>query len=306
MIVMNGVRGAPYLAALVLSIAVAFFAVAPVGQLYQSLNGGRAVGLAMHSTLAWAQHAALLVALFFAACVWFERLRDLVFSRIGVFCAPFVFLALFIWYKVTCGYENPVYLRLVKEDNLVEYVTSLSFLLACPFAFVAASKLFKRGLWPAGILIVLFACLTLFFGLEEISYGQRIFGFATPGGLAIRNTQQEFNIHNLAIVRDLNDRLGPILLVAWGLVGWILALLSNLLPWKASIWGRSFVIAVPPWYVASYFLPYALWHVSGPEAWLLSGVVWQDQEPAEMFLAFALLLYSLSVLRTAGNSETSN
>ena len=37
---------------------------------------------------------------------------------------------------------------------------------------------------------------------EEISWGQRIFGFATPEGLAAVNYQREFNFHNLDFVRE--------------------------------------------------------------------------------------------------------
>ena len=39
----------------------------------------------------------------------------------------------------------------------------------------------------------------MFVCLEEISWGQRIFGFQTPEGIRDINAQREFNIHNLRI-----------------------------------------------------------------------------------------------------------
>ncbi len=39
----------------------------------------------------------------------------------------------------------------------------------------------------------------LWIALEEVSYGQRIFGFGTPAFLNALNTQGEFNLHNLRL-----------------------------------------------------------------------------------------------------------
>ena len=35
---------------------------------------------------------------------------------------------------------------------------------------------------------------------EEISWGQRIFGYMTPDWVAERNIQKEFNLHNLGVL----------------------------------------------------------------------------------------------------------
>jgi hypothetical protein len=52
-----------------------------------------------------------------------------------------------------------------------------------------------------GVLLLLLG-LTLFHLLcagEEISWGQRLFGFATPEAVVKHNQQQEFNLHNLRL-----------------------------------------------------------------------------------------------------------
>ncbi len=108
---------------------------------------------------------------------------------------------------------NDVFLRLIEEDGLFENLTAIFFLLTAIGFFL----LFINGKYiknpdlrtvyssrPKRYLFLLLA-LVFFFGFgEEISWGQRIFGFETPESLAAKNSQKEFNIHNLEIfnVRD--------------------------------------------------------------------------------------------------------
>ena len=54
-----------------------------------------------------------------------------------------------------------------------------------------AMPMVPRVLW------VLFALGTIFVGLEEVSYGQHLFGWASPDYFAETNIQQETNLHNL-------------------------------------------------------------------------------------------------------------
>lgn len=51
----------------------------------------------------------------------------------------------------------------------------------------------------------------LFLGLEEISWGQHLFGFSTPPGIAEVSLQRETNLHNLAPVHLLSHAIGLIL-----------------------------------------------------------------------------------------------
>jgi hypothetical protein len=55
-------------------------------------------------------------------------------------------------------------------------------------------------------LYVLFACVALFVSLEEVSYGQHIFGWQSPKFFVQQNTKHEVNLHNL-----YEDRLSDIL-----------------------------------------------------------------------------------------------
>ncbi len=84
--------------------------------------------------------------------------------------------------------------ELTLEDKLVEDATAVLFLLSGVLLFgtaVAERKLALRCVYVLG------GALMVFVGGEEISWGQRIFGFATPDFLASVNNQNEFNVHNI-------------------------------------------------------------------------------------------------------------
>ncbi len=82
-----------------------------------------------------------------------------------------------------------------REDHLVEYITVVWVLLSGFLLFVTAwmePSLFRRCAYILGGMAM------VFFAGEEISWGQRIFGFATPDFLMPLNQQGEFTAHNIA------------------------------------------------------------------------------------------------------------
>jgi hypothetical protein len=62
-------------------------------------------------------------------------------------------------------------------------------------------------------------------GMEEISWGQRLFGFATPERLAEANWQAEFNFHN--VQTDLSE---TVYYFGAGIFLIVLPLLRDLVP----------------------------------------------------------------------------
>lgn len=80
------------------------------------------------------------------------------------------------------------------EDGLLENATAL-FAFSSGIIFLSLLRYFKKPiqklyLYGFGAAAILFAC-------EEISWGQRIFGWETPAYLMENNVQQESNLHNL-------------------------------------------------------------------------------------------------------------
>ena len=93
---------------------------------------------------------------------------------------------------------------LSREDYWVENLTAVWFLLAGLLLFVTAlleRSIFRRCVYILGGMAMVFAAG------EEISWGQRIFGFATPDFLMHLNESKEFNVHNIS-----NDMFGIIYL----------------------------------------------------------------------------------------------
>ena len=82
-----------------------------------------------------------------------------------------------------------------QEDRPLEWASALLLLVG---AGLFAWRAVRRRDGPIAMLIAAGLCLVLaVIGLEEISWGQRLFGFATPETLAEVNWQQEFNFHNV-------------------------------------------------------------------------------------------------------------
>lgn len=81
-----------------------------------------------------------------------------------------------------------------KEDGFIEQGTAFIFLIS---GFLSASVAMKTSVRSRKIVHVLFAIGFFFCFGEEISWGQRIFGFETPEMLSESNVQNEFNLHNI-------------------------------------------------------------------------------------------------------------
>ncbi|MCB0534799.1 MAG: hypothetical protein H6574_21995 [Lewinellaceae bacterium] len=108
-----------------------------------------------------------------------QRLKIFYVSIVGVIIFSMVF------HKVPAIYG---------EDGLLENATAL-FAFASGIIFLSLLRYFKKPiqklyLYGFGAAAILFAC-------EEISWGQRIFGWETPAYLMENNVQQESNLHNL-------------------------------------------------------------------------------------------------------------
>ncbi len=90
-----------------------------------------------------------------------------------------------------------------KEDGPLQNTTSILFGLSsiCFVAIAFRSDFIKeKRTGPTYLMTVAWALLMFIFMGEEISWGQRIFGFATPESLSAINGQNETNIHNIVFV----------------------------------------------------------------------------------------------------------
>ena len=115
---------------------------------------------------------------------------------------------------------------LTSENRPVEMWTFLFALVATVMSFRFATALFRRRQRIAAIFYLLFALGMFFIAMEEISWGQQLFGWQTPADWGNANAQGETTLHNLGPFQGHND----ILRFAFGFGGLFGIAVAPLLP----------------------------------------------------------------------------
>ena len=143
---------------------------------------------------------------------------------------------------------------LLDEDHPIEWLQFFVILAAVPaflMAAVRANRMGRRGL-AAIYVVVAVGCFVT--AGEEISWGQRVLGFATPAELEPINHQGESNIHNISLVQHAFN-VGELLAGLYGLI----IPIAWLQPDVRRRLGRWIdPLLVPPLcLIALFFLPFA-------------------------------------------------
>ncbi len=117
-------------------------------------------------------------------------------DKAAVFCTfLYTFAFAHIFMGIVFSFLHPeLYYAYTAEDSYIEYFTAFTLLatsLVClckaSFTNISLSRMFYYA-----------AAVLFFLGFgEEISWGQRIFGFETPAQLEEINAQKETNLHNI-------------------------------------------------------------------------------------------------------------
>lgn len=161
-----------------------------------------------------------------------------------------VWLALSVSYT---GFEHGwfEYPALVyEEDGLFETATA-AILLVCAVMLVRMASREARGSGRsliAALIGLAIVCILLM--LEEISWGQRIFGWETPEEISELNVQRETNLHNMFVGFNQLIRLGIVLVAA--------TMLITRAAWVRWLSPAGLSPLVPP-APAVYFIPFALY-----------------------------------------------
>jgi len=93
------------------------------------------------------------------------------------------------------------------EDGPLENMQAITAFVA--FGLGVCVLRAPRGVYPnwARVFFALGVIASLYIALEEISYGQRIFGWVTPEAWDAVNDQQETNLHNTSAWLDQKPRI---------------------------------------------------------------------------------------------------
>ena len=180
-----------------------------------------------------------------------------------------------------------LYYRSVQEDQALEWASFWSFFIASGVFVVAASRQRRRtGALPW--FLVGLALFCVFVAMEEISWGQRVFGHRPPDYFLAQNYQQELNLHNIAST-DIR------LLVFRGIVlgyGVLLPLIA-LVPFVRRVFSRLAIVPPPIELTPAMFAMYWI-HLWYP--WKFTG------EVIECALGFGFLF--VAVANAAELAET--
>jgi hypothetical protein len=198
-------------------------------------------------------------------------------------------------------FSREIFRFLLQEDGPAEWLTAICFFLA---GFVAIRIAFNRfrthHLWQA-ILFIGVAAVMVFAGGEEISWGQRLFGWDTPQELIDLNDQQETNLHNIGIFLDITN----LAMFATGLYGTFAYIVNRNLRFTRH-WAQGDYLFVPPLFLATYFLPILIFRLARITIFTESNFTLNRfAEWSEMVVAVGILLFLwLAFLRvTAPESD---
>lgn len=98
--------------------------------------------------------------------------------------------------------NRQVFRFFVAEDHLLEWAQFGLLLSATVFGILVSVRLFGRGEVASAVLFIAFSVGTFLVAGEEISWGQRLFGWGTPSAITVINNQGETNLHNILEIQN--------------------------------------------------------------------------------------------------------
>lgn len=227
-------------------------------------------------------------------------IQNTTFKKI-IFFIPIVAIFLIVVTKLLFGVENEIYQQITIEDGPIEYPAAIAYFISFIFS-VLICRYFKQRK-KLFILFLILGAGFLIVGLEEISWGQRIFNFPTPDWFP-PNIQHETTLHNLTSL--IQYRHASFMVASFiGSFTWFI--LPKIYNQFFKIPGKNYKeflrYAVPSKYLMSYFFPiflfWLIWDLSprlskeGGNVLVWNFFVWYDSEPLELLLSIGILLFVL-------------
>lgn len=183
--------------------------------------------------------------------------------------------------------NRDIFRFLLQEDGPAEWLSAIAFVLTGFVSIRIALARFKSGhRWQAWLFIAV-ALVMMFAGGEEISWGQRVFGWETPQEIVDINDQGETNLHNIGIILQFTN-LAMFLTGLYGTFAYVAN--SNLR--FARRWDQGDYLFVPPFFLASYFFPILVFRIARMTVFTESNFTLNRLgEWAEMVVAVGILLF---------------
>lgn len=96
-------------------------------------------------------------------------------------------------------------LWLLEENHPVEFLSFLLFILSSGLSFRLGAGLLQKKNFGIGGFFLLFGLFLFLVGMEEVSWGQHLFGFETPASMKQSNAQGEMNFHNVKALQGKSE-----------------------------------------------------------------------------------------------------
>jgi hypothetical protein len=118
-----------------------------------------------------------------------------------IFFLPFAFLAFIVLLKFS--YLNRYWKWFAGNDGPLDWAQFAAYMLSCLIGLLAARDLYEKKQKFFASLYLIFAVGMFLIGFEEISWGQVLFHYKTPGAFK-GNLEHEFNLHNFLPGKELH------------------------------------------------------------------------------------------------------
>ena len=183
----------------------------------------------------------------------------------------------------------------VTEDGFAENLQVLFWTLSFVFCLFVAKRAWRNNDRLVAVLYIILTFGLFFLIGEELSWGQRMFGWETPASMGEINKQNETNLHNIYGVGDTFKWITLMI----GVYGTLLPLLL----FFTSVFGsaRATMAWITPHFLQlTYFAPFFVWRVyrnlfDPPKG--IYFVVSEYSEVMELNLAIGFFLFMLYQLR---------
>lgn len=194
-----------------------------------------------------------------------------------------IFPVILVFFIVLYQIDPNVYIDVLTEDGIVEYLTFVFFVLAGLLSFWILRRQFNISHW----LYLALGLFCIFSALEEISWGQRIFGFESPYFFVLWSKQNEINIHGIIQQRlhILFKHVAGIVCVIYGVLFPVLNRYKRI----DKFFNRVHFI-IPPLYLIPGFILSAILMIDIPTTF--------EEEIGELFISLCLLLFTAARTRT--------
>ena len=170
-------------------------------------------------------------------------------------CIPVFLFILVISSLSYFVFEQDTLKQLSAEDGVVENLSALNWLLSALVMFFLFFH--RKNIWLLLLAVFFVVCLG-----EEISWGQRMIGYATPEAVQNNNYQGEFNLHNLNLFdRRSGDKsawqimydLGRLFAIFWFLYGCVLPVLIKIST-RLNRFVQKIQLPIMPLYIGIFFM----------------------------------------------------